>query len=95
MARTYLIIQSSDIDSVDFSQVCETSADTVRHSVDTTKTFVKWDGDEPSLFLVFPTQKVLTQNRRFKPSLPPMRGLIPLCNLHNDYPYPSNPFFIP
>lgn len=48
MARTYLIIQSSDIDSVDFSQVCETSADTVRHSVDTTKTFVKWDGDEPS-----------------------------------------------
>ena len=48
MARTYLIIQSSDIDSVDFSQVCETSADTVRRSVDTTKTFIKWDGDEPS-----------------------------------------------
>ena len=47
MARTYLIIQSSDIDSVDFSQVCETSADTVRRSVDTTKTFIKWDGDEP------------------------------------------------
>lgn len=48
MARTYLIIQSSDIDSVDFSQVCETSADTVRRSVDTTKTFIKWDGAEPS-----------------------------------------------
>ena len=48
MARTYLIIQSSDIDSVDFSQVCETSADTVRRSVDTTKTFIKWDGSEPS-----------------------------------------------
>ena len=48
MARTYLIIQASDLDSVDFSQVCETSAETVRLSVDTTKTFIKWDGDEPS-----------------------------------------------
>lgn len=48
MARTYLIFQSSDIDSVDFSQVCETSAATVRRSVDTNKTFIKWDGDEPS-----------------------------------------------
>lgn len=48
MTRTYLIIQSSDIDSVDFSQVCETSADTVRRSVDATKTFIKWDGAEPS-----------------------------------------------
>lgn len=48
MARTYLIIQASDLDSVDFSQVCETSAETVRLSVDTTKTFIKWDGDQPS-----------------------------------------------
>ena len=45
MSRTYLIIQSSELDKVDFSQVIETSADTVRKSIDTTKTFIKWDGD--------------------------------------------------
>ena len=45
MSRTYLIIQSSELDKVDFSQVLETSADTVRKSIDTTKTFIKWDGD--------------------------------------------------
>ena len=48
MARTYLVIQASDLDSVDFSQVCETSVETVRLSVDATKTFVKWDSDQPS-----------------------------------------------
>lgn len=45
MSRNYLIIQSSELDNVDFSQVLETSASTVRKSVDTTKTFIKWDGD--------------------------------------------------
>ena len=48
MARTYLVIQASDLDSVDFSQVCETSVETVRLSVDTTKTFIKWDSAQPS-----------------------------------------------
>ena len=33
---------------VDFSQVCETSIETVRKSVDETKTFVKWDGEAPA-----------------------------------------------
>ena len=45
MSRNYLIIQTSELDKVDFSQVLETSASTVRKSVDTTKTFIKWDGD--------------------------------------------------
>ena len=48
MTLTYLIIKSSEIDSVDFSQVCETSAETVRRSLDDTKTFIKWEGDQPS-----------------------------------------------
>ena len=47
MARTYLIIQASDVSSVDFSTVCETSADTLAYSVDNTKTFIKWDGETP------------------------------------------------
>ena len=48
MARKYLIIPTSELPKVDFSQVCETSAETVRKSVDETKTFIKWDSDEPS-----------------------------------------------
>tara|TARA_R100000278_G_scaffold1628_2_gene3241 strand:- start:160 stop:405 length:246 start_codon:yes stop_codon:yes gene_type:complete len=48
MTRTYLIINASDLDLVNFSQVCETSAETVRRSLDDTKTFIKWEGDQPS-----------------------------------------------
>ena len=48
--RTYVIIDSSLVESegVDFSQVMETSASTLRYSVDGTKTFVKFVGETPS-----------------------------------------------
>jgi len=42
--RSFAIFSTTEIDQVDFSLVCETSADTLRRSVDETKTFVKWDG---------------------------------------------------
>ena len=45
--RNYLIIPVSELSKVDFTQVLETSADTVRKSVDETKTFVKWEGEQP------------------------------------------------
>jgi len=45
--RQYAIFSTTEIDQVDFSLVCETSADTLRKSVDETKTFVKWDGEQP------------------------------------------------
>lgn len=48
MARKYLIIPTSELPKVDFSKVCESTAETVRKSVDETKTFIKWDSDEPS-----------------------------------------------
>ena len=48
MSRNYLIIQASDVSSVDFDAVCETSAETLRYSVDSTKTIIKWDGDQPA-----------------------------------------------
>ena len=35
----------SELESIDFSEVLETSIDTVRKSIDGTKTFVKWEGD--------------------------------------------------
>jgi hypothetical protein len=53
--RTYVIINSSDVSSVDFSKVSETSADTLRYSLDGSKTFVKFEGDTPS-FLEGKTQ---------------------------------------
>ena len=51
MSRTYVIINSSDVSSVDFSQVAETSADTLRYSLDGSKTFVKFNGDTPSFLI--------------------------------------------
>ena len=48
MSRKYLIIPVSEVSKVDFSQICETSEATLRKSVDETKTFIKWDGDDPS-----------------------------------------------
>ena len=43
--REFMIFNVSELPNVDFTQVLETSIDTVRKSVDETKTFVKWDGD--------------------------------------------------
>ena len=46
--RKYVIFNVSELGSVDFSEVMETSADTVRKSLDETLTFVKYEGDMPS-----------------------------------------------
>ena len=42
--REFMIFEVSELPQIDFTQVLETSIDTVRKSVDETKTFVKWDG---------------------------------------------------
>ena len=46
--REFMIFNVSELPLIDFTQVHETSIDTVRKSVDKTKTFVKWDGAMPS-----------------------------------------------
>jgi hypothetical protein len=45
--REFMIFNVSELNQIDFTQVLETSVDTVRKSVDETKTFVKWDGVMP------------------------------------------------
>lgn len=45
--RNYMIFNVSELDSIDFNTVLETSADTVRKSIDGSLTFVKWDGEIP------------------------------------------------
>jgi hypothetical protein len=51
----YVIINTSDVSSIDFSQVYETSVDTLRYNIAGTKTFVKFTGSTPS-FLSGKTQ---------------------------------------
>tara|TARA_Y100000287_G_C13962655_1_gene229455 strand:- start:223 stop:453 length:231 start_codon:yes stop_codon:yes gene_type:complete len=46
--RNYVIIDASEVSSVDFNQVLETSAETLRFSVDGSKTFVKFEGSAPA-----------------------------------------------
>lgn len=43
--RQFMIFNISELQQIDFTQILESSPDTVRKSVDGTKTFVKWDGD--------------------------------------------------
>ena len=45
--RKYVIISKDDVNSVDFSQVLETSANTLRYSNDGNKTLVKYEGETP------------------------------------------------
>ena len=45
--REFMIFNISELEQINFTQVCETSIDTVRKSIDGTKTFVKWEGETP------------------------------------------------
>ena len=43
--RSFMIFPVIELSKIDFTQVLETSEETVRKSVDGTLTFVKWDGE--------------------------------------------------
>lgn len=43
--REFMIFNVSELSNINFDEVLETSTETVRKSVDETKTFVKWDGE--------------------------------------------------
>ena len=45
---TYVILESSEISSVDFSKVKNTSAEMLRKTVDQSEAIVKYEGDKPS-----------------------------------------------
>jgi hypothetical protein len=46
--KNYIIFDYNEVDKIDFNEVLETSIETLRLSLDGTKTFVKWIGEEPS-----------------------------------------------
>ena len=41
--RRWLVIPATEVENVDFNQVLETSADSLRYSVDGSETFVKYE----------------------------------------------------
>ena len=55
--RQFMIFNVSELDKIDFTQVLETSAETIRKSVDETKTFVKWEGETPSCVYILTTSE--------------------------------------
>jgi hypothetical protein len=46
--RRFMIFSVTELNQINFNEVLETSSDTVRKSIDQTKTFVKWDGTIPT-----------------------------------------------
>ena len=57
MNNTYMIFNVSELEQIDFEQVKETSIDTVRKSIDQTKTFVKWEGEIPQCVVDLTTKE--------------------------------------
>ena len=46
--RNFAIFSLTEIEKIDFSRVLETSADTLRISTDSLRSFIKWDGEQPT-----------------------------------------------
>jgi hypothetical protein len=57
--RRYVIFNVSELNKINFEEVLETSAETVRKSIDQTKTFVKWEGEAPT------SVQTLTTNSKY------------------------------
>ena len=55
--REFMIFNVSELPNIDFTKVLETSEETVRKSVDETKTFVKWDGEMPGCVSTLTTKE--------------------------------------
>ena len=46
--RSFVILQSAEVDSINFDEVMENSVDTLRFSLNGEQTFVKYEGSKPS-----------------------------------------------
>jgi hypothetical protein len=55
--RQYMIFNVSELNQIDFNTVLETSAETVRKSLDGSLTFVKWEGEIPACVTNFTTKQ--------------------------------------
>lgn len=55
--RHSVIFDIDELELIDFNEVLETSADTIRKSIDETKAFVKWDGEMPQCVQALQTKQ--------------------------------------
>jgi hypothetical protein len=46
--KKYVIINASEVSSINFNEVLQTSANTLRYSLDNSKALVKFEGNTPS-----------------------------------------------
>ena len=58
--RKYIIFDVSELNKINFNEVMENSALTLRYSLDGTKTFIKWEDAEPSFL-----SNLLTKSRTY------------------------------
>jgi hypothetical protein len=52
----YIIFDMSEIDKIDFTQIKEDNINTLTLSVDETKSFINWEGEEPSFVATLETK---------------------------------------
>ena len=54
--RHYVVFDLTEVDTIDFSEVMETSADTLRNNLADTQSFVKYEGDQPPSVVALTTK---------------------------------------
>jgi len=54
--RHYVVFDLTEVDTIDFSEVMETSADTLRKNLANTQSFVKYEGDQPPSIVALTTR---------------------------------------
>ena len=57
--RRWLVIPAEEVPNINFAQVVEAGPDSLRYSVDGTKTFVKWESAEPTFLADLETKSDL------------------------------------
>lgn len=57
IAQSFIIFSMSEVNIIDFSEVLETSENTLRKSLDGTKSFVKYDGLMPTSISLLTTKE--------------------------------------
>jgi hypothetical protein len=54
--RHYVVFNLTEVNTIDFSEVMETSADTLRKNLADTQSFVKYEGDMPPSVVALTTR---------------------------------------
>lgn len=62
MDTNYIIFNVSELDLIDFNQVIENSPETLRYSIDETKTFIKWIENEPTFISELVSKSIIYNN---------------------------------